>query len=165
MNCEGYSEENRPLTSPLTRKVREALAKTLESQGVELVDLIWRREAPGMVLKFLVDKLGGITVDECTHLNQMISRFLDAEGLIQERYVLEVCSPGLDRPLKTKRDFDRELGRLIRVKTRRPLEGGSAHVGTLREVDRKMIVIEKKDGMRLAIAFDQIASARLEVEF
>lgn len=150
--------------SPLIRKVREALAKTLESQGVELVDLTWRREAPGMVLKFLVDKLGGITADECVHLNKMISGFLDAKNLIQERYLLEVSSPGLDRPLKTHRDFVREVGRLIRVSTCQPIEGGSTHVGTLREVDRKMIVIEKKDGMRVAITFDQIASARLEVE-
>lgn len=161
MNSEGCSEENRPLV----RKVREALAKALEGQGLELVDLTWRREAPGMVLKFLVDKPGGITVDECADLNQMIADILDAKGLIQERYLLEISSPGLDRELKTKRHFDRELGRLVRVKTRRPIEGGSAHVGTLREVDRKMIVIEKKDGMRVAITFDQIASARLEVEF
>jgi len=157
----GGSEENRPLIG----KVKEALARTLESQGVELVDLIWRKEAPGMVLRFMVDKPGGVTVDECAHLNQMISRVLDAKDLIQERYTLEVSSPGLDRPLQTRRDFDREMGKLIRVKTRQPIEGDSAHVGILREVDRKMIVIEKKDGSRFAIAFDQVAGARLEVEF
>src|SRR3990167_9523060 len=87
--------------------VRGLTEPLLAEQGVELVELMYRREGRGMVLRFLVHTPGGITLDRCAALNRALSDRLDAGGFLDEPYLLEVASPGLDRPLSTRRDFER----------------------------------------------------------
>lgn len=78
----------------------------MKNQNLDLVDIIYRYEGRGLVLRVLVDKPeGGITLDECAGLNNEISRILDEKDMLQQRYILEVSSPGLDRPLNSKNDF------------------------------------------------------------
>ena len=162
MSCESYSEENRPLAEV----VRDAVADALPSQGVELVDLSFRREGSRMVLRLLVDKPGGITVDECTHLNQMIGEILDREDLIHDRYTLEVSSPGLDRPLVTKRDFERNIGRKVKITMDKALiDREKIEEGKLCQVDDENIVIVGKNGTSKIIPLKGIKKAILEVEF
>ena len=162
MSCENYSEENRPLAEV----VRDAVADVLASQGVELVDLSFRREGSRMVLRLLVDKPGGITVDECTHVNQMIGEILDREDLIHDRYTLEVSSPGLDRPLVTKRDFERNIGRKVKITMDKALiDLEKVEEGKLCQVDAENIVIIGRDGTSKIIPLKGIKKAILEVEF
>jgi len=162
MSCESYNEENRLLAEV----VRDAVADVLASQGVELVDLSFRREGSRMVLRLLVDKPGGITVDECTHLNQMIGEILDREDLIHDRYTLEVSSPGLDRPLVTKRDFERNIGRKVKITMDKALiDREKIEEGKLCQVDDENIVIVGKNGTSKIIPLKGIKKAILEVEF
>ena len=75
----------------------------LSNEGMELVEIEYRREARGWVLRLYIDKEGGVTLDDCTRISQEVGRSLDVEDFILIPYTLEVSSPGLTRPLKTKR--------------------------------------------------------------
>jgi ribosome maturation factor RimP len=111
-------------------ELRDIIGSYIKEQGLDLVDLIYRYEGKGLFLRILVDKPGGgITLDACAYINNEISRILDEKNILQERYILEVASPGLDRPLTTKNDFLRCMNKKVRfflnelVEDRRELEG------------------------------------------
>ena len=89
----------------------------LSSEGFELVEIEFRREARGWVLRLYVDKEGGITLDDCAQISQEIGRNLDVEDFIMTPYILEVSSPGLTRSLKTEKDFMKYRDRLVKVTT------------------------------------------------
>ncbi|MEA3560345.1 MAG: ribosome maturation factor RimP [Candidatus Omnitrophota bacterium] len=152
------------LHEDLVNKVRELLSGMLKQRGIELVELSYRRQNKGMVLRFLVDKTGGISLDECSRLNHEINRVLDNTGIINARYMLEVSSPGLDRPLKTKQDFIRAIGRPVKVITRLPVDGKQEHSGELKGIGKKgkNIVIINEDDQTVVIPVEDITRARLE---
>ncbi|MEW6101628.1 MAG: ribosome maturation factor RimP [Candidatus Omnitrophota bacterium] len=101
--------------SGLIEELRVLIGDYLKSEGLELVDLIHRYEGRDLVLRVLADKpQGGITVDECAYLNEQLGRILDEKDILKASYMLEVSSPGLDRPLRTKNDFSRCLSRKVR---------------------------------------------------
>lgn len=151
----------------IREELKEIIEPILKENGFELIELIYRREGRNPTLRILADKKGGITVGECSFLNQMIGDALDKRDLIQEPYILEVNSPGLDRPLKTENDFGRVLGKKIRVNTRRSLEGivkGNTVTGILKEVDANSIKLEIDSGEVLEIPLENIARGVLEIE-
>src|SRR3972149_11734692 len=104
-------------------RVRSLILPVVESQGMELVDVVFRREARGWVLRLLLDKPGGVTLEDCSEVSEQLSDLLDVEGVIDHPYTLEVSSPGLDRVLKTVQDFMRFTGRLARIQTGAPIGG------------------------------------------
>jgi ribosome maturation factor RimP len=93
----------------------------LTGQGYELVDLEWKNESGGWVLRFFIDKPGGVGLDDCADMSHLLSATLDVSDLIQPAYSLEVSSPGLDRPLRKESDFVRFVGKKAKIKTRRPI--------------------------------------------
>ncbi len=95
----------------------------VEEENLELVDLEFSPAGPRQLLRIYVDKLGGVTIDECASLSRKISDFLDMENLIPHRYNLEVSSPGLDRPLVNSEDFMRKVGENVTVFLREPVDG------------------------------------------
>lgn len=96
-------------------ELRIIISEYLENRGLDLVDLIYRYEGGDLVLRVLVDlPQGGINLDECAGLNKEIGGLLDEENIIEGSYILEVSSPGLDRPLRTKSDFLRCLNKKAR---------------------------------------------------
>ena len=145
-------------------RVRQIAEGYAGERGIEVVDVIYRREQPGMVLRILADRPEGITVDECEALNNFLSEELDIEDVIQDRYTLEVSSPGLDRPIKTDRDFERAIGRPVEVMTYEPVEGKKAREGNLIGMDKESIVVES-EGVSTVIPRNKIALARLKLEF
>ena len=150
----------------IVEKARGLISNMLAEKEIELVDITCRREGPGMVLRLIVDKKSGVTLDECAWVNQAFGELLDKENTISERYLLEVSSPGLDRSLKTKKDFDRVKGKLVKVFTYGPIEEKREHVGSVVDCEEKCVIIELKD-MRVIreIPLEKIAKARLEIEF
>jgi ribosome maturation factor RimP len=146
----------------IIEKVRHLAEPYLARNGMELVEMTYRREQGGMVLRLLVDTPEGVTVDECEALNNFLSETLDRESIIDERYTLEVSSPGLDRPLKTDRDFERAIGREIEVSAYEAVDGRKAHKGTLIGMDRGNIVIESA-GVSTVVPKVKIAMARLKI--
>lgn len=90
--------------------IRQLAQPLLAEQGAELVELALHRYGNQTTVRLLVDKVGGVTIQDCARLNQLLSQAMDERDLIPERYTLEVSSPGLDRPLVSKRDFERAIG-------------------------------------------------------
>lgn len=148
----------------LLERIKEQVLPLLTEQAVELVELLISREKGRSVLRFLVDKSGGITLDECARLNQEIGQLLERENVIEESYLLEVSSPGLDRRLESTRDFQRVRGELVKIVLHRPIDKQNVWVGLLEEVDEENVVIrtEQKELQRICLA--NIARANLALE-
>ncbi len=133
------SEPEKPVSSvsegdPIGR-IQKMVTDLLEERGTELVEFTYRREGHKPVLRLLVDRPGGITLNDCAELNRLISERLDEGNWIQESYLLEVNSPGLDRPLVTERDFKRVIGEPVRLVFRKPLAGRTEVQGVLEGVE------------------------------
>lgn len=149
----------------IIEKVRELTARLLLEAGIELVDLTYRRESGGMVLRFTVDKAGGITIGECGGLSRRIEAILDEAAAIEEFYALEVQSPGLDRKLVKTSDFERTIGKEIFVTTYGPVENKREFTGKLKWVGEESIKIELPSGSEAIIPRNMIAKAKLHFEF
>ena len=145
-------------------RVKEIAEVYLKDHGIELLDIVFRREGQGLVLRIVADTLDGITVGECAKLNNFLSEVLDREDVIQERYTLEVSSPGLDRPMKTDRDFERSIGKELEFTTFEAIDGKKTHEGVLVGMDKDNVVIERQ-GISTVIPRIKIALARLKLEF
>jgi ribosome maturation factor RimP len=145
-------------------RVKEFVAKYLEENGIELVDITYKREQAGMTLRLLVETAEGITIDECEKLNNFLSESLDKENIIDERYVIEVSSPGLDRPIITDRDFKRAMGKELDITTYEPIDTKRAYSGKLIGMDGENVVVEAF-GISTVIPKKKIARAKLKIEF
>ncbi len=144
-------------------RVKELIANYLEEKRIELVDITYKREQGGMVLRLLVDKPQGITIDECEKLNSFLSELLDKEDVVSEHYTIEVASPGLDRPIVTDRDFQRVLGKMLDITTYQAIDERKTHEGKLVGMDKENIVIES-NGVSTVIPRKLIARARLKIK-
>lgn len=139
-------------------------AHVLADQNMELIDLEYRREGRGWVLRLFIDKEGGITLDDCARASQEIGTVLDVEDFIGTPYSLEVSSPGLNRPLKNEKDFIKYRDYLIKVKTFDPIDNRRNFKGKLREISDGRIEMEI-DGGVVTIPLANVAKANLEFEF
>ncbi len=132
----------------------------LNTQGFDLVELIYHCEGKDLVLRILSDRpQGGITMEECTRINREISGILDEKDIIPGRYILEVASPGLDRPLIVKSDFSRCLNRRIRIFLREAVNGKLEWEGLIKQVDDNALTLDI-EGQVLAIPLSVIAKAK-----
>lgn len=145
-------------------RIKELIGPFLNEKGIEPVEITYRRESSGMTVRLLVDTPVGIRIDECEAVNNALSELLDKEDFINERYVIEVSSPGLDRPIRTDRDFERSIGRELEVTTFGPIDGRKTHRGFLAGINASEIVLESS-GLSTVIPRDKIAMARLNIEF
>jgi len=145
-------------------RVREIADPILLSEGMELVDVEYRRESRGWVLRLYLDKEGGITLDDCTRISQEVGRTLDVEDFIEAPYLLEVSSPGLTRRLKTEQDFMKYRNHLITVKTVDPVENRRRFRGRLLGISGNQIEMES-DGGVLQIPISKVAKANLEIDW
>ena len=146
-------------------KLKEILLPTLNSFGVELVDLEYRLENRGWVLRLFLDKEGGITLEDCQRVSEQVGDLLDVEDLIDHEYRLEVSSPGLDRPLTQEGDFSRFAGNRARISTREPISNQRNFQGRILGVEDHRVLIEEDGGPKIAIPCAAILRARLIPEF
>jgi ribosome maturation factor RimP len=148
----------------LITEIRSIIEDYLNAQNIQLVDLIYRYEGQDLFLMILADKPeGGITLDDCVYLNNRISRILDEKNIIEPRYILEVSSPGLDRPLVTKSDFLRCLDRNARFFLRRQINGKWELEGKIKSAKDDSVDIEIK-GQPLTIPLSNIAKAKQVID-
>jgi len=123
--------------------LKNLVSPVLEKEDMELVELIFIRRPSGSILRLLVDKkTGGISLDECARLNERINSLLDVQDIIKERYILEVSSPGLDRPLKDKNDFLRCMDRRARFFFNEPINGKCELEGIINKVEDCAVYID-----------------------
>ena len=115
------------------QKAEAILTPIVESRGFELVDVEYVKEAGCWYLRGYIDKPGGITVNDCEDVSRAFSDILDEQDFIEDSYIMEISSPGLDRPLKKEKDFKRSLGKLVEIRTYRPIEKQKEFCGILKE--------------------------------
>ena len=145
-------------------KIKELVTPLLEKQGVELVGLSYRQEGKRMVLRLLVDKDQGITLDECSALNEDISTILDRDNTIITSYILEVSSPGLDRPLITKRDFERVVGKEMELFLKGHLHNKLSYAGRLKGLKGDSVVLEGENAEVVEIPLKIINKGKLKID-
>jgi ribosome maturation factor RimP len=146
--------------SKVEQSVQGLIEPVASSFGLELVLLQYRRESTGWILRILVDRPGGVSIDDCAELSREVSNLLDVEDLIPGAFRLEVSSPGLDRPLVAPEDFNRFAGKLVTLKTLEPVNGRRNFKGVLDGMQGDSVVI-RIEQERYEIEFSQIEKANL----
>lgn len=131
------------LTLPPLEQLREMVERIAKSEGLDLVDLEFKAGRSRSLLRIFIDKSGGVTLDDCESVSRQLSAVLDVEDLVKDAYVLEVSSPGLDRPFKTDQDYDRNLGRTVRIHYGEADEPRQV-LGRLLEVNENQIAVEDR---------------------
>ena len=147
------------------RDVEELVRPVVEAAGLELWEVSFRKESGRMVLRVLLDRDGGVDLDTISATADRLSRRLDLEGFSDDRpYELEVSSPGVERPLREPRHFERSVGQQVKVKTFAPVDGAKVHEGALVSADAEAITIAAEGGER-RVRYADIASARTVFEW
>ena len=143
------------------KTIEEVVAKALDAQHVELVELVIQNQGRKKVLQFFVDKAGGITLDDCGELTDKIDAVLEMENLIDGAYILEVSSPGVQRPLKKPEHFKRFTGERVKIVLKIPLEGRGFFTGVIASADDNGFVLD--DGTnQFNFKYDNIKKANLD---
>jgi ribosome maturation factor RimP len=152
--------------------VRAVASRVANSYGLDIFDVQFRREGQGMVLRVQLDRPGAaataeesVSVEDCASVSRDLSAILDVEDLIPTAYVLEVSSPGLDRPLRRTEDYARFAGRFAKVVMREAVDGQMYFRGRLGGVEAGHVLIDAEDGRRHRVPLAAITRANLEVEF
>lgn len=146
-------------------RVEAWITPVLEQHQFELVDVEYVREVGVWYLRCYIDKEGGITVDDCEVISRLLGEWLDKEDFIEDSYILEVSSPGLGRPLKKDKDFDRSIGEEIEIHLYRAIDGNKQYVGLLKSYDKEKITIEDEDGSEINIDRVNVSLVRLTIDF
>lgn len=149
---------------PMIDKIKTIIEPVIQEEKAELVEIIFRKEAGRQILKLLVDNDKGIQLADCVRLNKKIGQVLDQADIIQKSYIIEVDSPGIDRPFKTKRDYERAIGRLVRVTLNEKILDKKEYIARLEEVSDAGVKIDVEKKGIVDIPFEKIVRAREEVE-
>ena len=147
----------------IIERVEEFIAPLLTEMQVELVEVQFRREGHGWVLRLFIDREGGVTLEDCTSVSREVSSYMEVEDPIEHAYHLEVSSPGLERPLKKKGDFVRFAGRMARIKLREKIDNQRVFIGTLKGIENENVLL-LVDGTLQRFPRADISSARLVLE-
>ncbi|MDD6332331.1 MAG: ribosome maturation factor RimP [Clostridium sp.] len=143
----------------------EALVQPiLDEHQFELWDLEYVKEGANYYLRVYADKPGGITIDDCVTISRALEEKLDAEDFIEEAYILEVSSPGLGRPLKRDRDFEKSLGQDVELKLYKAQDGQKEYTGCLQAYTKDTVTLEIEE-RECVFQRSDIALIRLAIDF
>jgi len=152
--------------------IRAIAERVARSHGLEVWDVVSRREPYGQVVRVFIDRPGpaatpeeSVSIEDCEHVSREIGTILDVEDPLPFAYTLEVSSPGLDRPLRGEDDYRRFAGRLAKVVVREAVDNQKAFEGRLRGVEAGDVLLEGPRGRMHRLPMRLIARGRLEVEF
>ncbi|MCL2865429.1 MAG: ribosome maturation factor RimP [Lachnospiraceae bacterium] len=141
------------------------IAPIVDQLGFELVDVEYVKEGSTWYLRVYIDKPGGIAVDDCEAVSRRFSEILDEKDYIPDAYIFEVSSPGLGRPLKKEKDFQKSMGEEIEIRTYRAIEKEKEFFGVLKAYDAKTITIEDESGLKKTFERSEVALIRLAIRF
>ena len=144
---------------------RRIAEPVINDMGYELADVKFVTEGKRPCLRFFIDKEGGVGINDCQAVSREIDTLIEVENIIKGSYVLEVSSPGLDRPLYKPSDYIRFEGSLAKVRTREPLDGQKVFLGRIGSAGEEGFNIITENGKVYEILYNQVEKARLEVEF
>ncbi len=148
----------------LIEKLRELIEPILEANAVDLVDLEVRGSKRNLLLRIFVDVPGGISINECVRLSREFEDAIEMENLIPGAYRLEVSSPGIDRPLKTVRDFQRNIGRLVEIQVYEE-DQLQKFRGDILQAEDASIKIQQENGDVIDIPIDRIHKALIQIKW
>ncbi len=149
------------------QRIAEPIAKALR---LDIVDIECHGKGAKTIVRVFVEKEGGIGIQDCEQFHHSLGRALDVDDPVPHAYRLEVSSPGLDRPLKQRKDYDQAVGLNVRVKVHNPVQGKGTVIGQLTEVDDRGITLQvsarkSRTSRRVALEWDAIVQARREIEW
>jgi ribosome maturation factor RimP len=147
--------------SPVEQKVFETAAPRIEAMGLELVDVEMVRENQSRILRIYIDKAGGVGVEDCSAVSQMIDPIIDSELNLHNHDFFEVSSPGLERILRTERDFERYQGDWVEVTLYKALDGQKKYQGKLAPCSPEAVGLVLEDGSVRQFSREQVARTRL----
>ena len=145
--------------------VEEIVLPIVEKVAFELVDIEFLKEGGHWYLRVYIDKPGGIAIEDCQTVSEMLSDKLDETDPIKQTYILEVSSPGLERPLKKQSDFDKFKGELVEVKLFQPLNGKKIFEGELLGLIDNKINIKQSNGVVMQFGDTDTAVTRRIIKF
>ncbi len=146
----------------IKKRVLKLAEQAAEELGVELFDLELLGKGK-LLLRVMIDREEGVTLDDCERFSRSLEALLDVENPIPVSYTLEVSSPGLDRPLRDLKEFEKHIGKLARIITAEKIENQNLFIGRILDVNRDFVKLSFHC-RELDIPFDKISKARLEVE-
>ena len=149
---------------PIYQLVIDLIEPTLQGSEIKLVDVEYKKIGKNWTLRVLIDKNQGVTVFDCQKLSREIEDLIEIHELIKDHYILEVSSPGLDRPLKKESDFIRNKGKQIQVNTDSPINNSKINTGTIRDFSNSTLFLENNNDT-LEIPLINIMQAKLIIEF
>ena len=150
---EMYEEKTEKLISPL-----------IEANNYELVDIEYVKEGSSWYLRVYIDKEDGITVEDCTKISREFNVILDTQDYIEDSYIFEVSSPGLMRPLKKDKDFQRNIGKLVEIRLFKAVNKQKEFEGELKSFDKETVTIATENE-EFTFKRTEIALIRLTFEF
>jgi len=146
----------------IKKEILTLASQVADEQGIEVVDVELFGKGK-LLLRVVIDREGGVTLGDCESFSRSLEAILDVENPVPGSYTLEVSSPGLDRPLKEIKDFEKSTGKLARIITTEKIENQNFFIGRIIEVSKGLIRILVHE-REITIPFEKIAKARLEVE-
>lgn len=149
----------------LEERVRGLIWPVIKAVGMDIESIKLAKMGRKYLLRVFIEREKGVTLDDCERVSREIGAVLDVDDLIPYSYVLEVSSPGLDRPLKNPTDFKRFAGRTARIVTYMPIENQTFFIGEIIEAGDVEVVMLLPKGRKVAIPYKDISRARLEVKF
>ena len=153
-------------------QIRAIAERVARSHGLEVWDIVSRRETTGQIVRVFIDRPGpaataeeSVSIEDCEQVSHEIGTILDVEDPLPFAYTLEVSSPGLDRPLRGEQDYRRFAGRLVKIVVGEAVDNQTAFEGRLRGVEDGTVLLEGPKGRMHRLPMQLITRARLEVEF
>ncbi len=145
--------------------VTELVTPIVDTLSFELVDVEFLKEGANWYLRVYIDKPGGIAIDDCQAVSEKLSDLMDEVDPIKQSYILEVSSPGLERPLKKDSDFERFKGEDVEIKLFQPVNGKKIFEGKLLGLIEDKISIKQANGEELNVAKADAATVRRVLKF
>ena len=147
----------------IIKKLEDLVTPVLENLGYELIEREFLNDSGRWIVRLYIDKEGGVTIDDCKRVSHGVESLIEVEEVIPVRYDLEVSSPGVNRPLRRRKDFERFSESPVRLKTLHPVNGRSNYKGILKGVDGDDILV-LVDDVTHRIPLGELSRARLEQE-
>jgi ribosome maturation factor RimP len=144
--------------------IRKFADQILKELRLELVELDLFQAGHRQILRLFIDKEEGVSVEDCAEVSRKLGALLDLEDIMESAYTLEVSSPGIDRPLQSVRDYNRNVGRMLRLSFVEKVEDKNLILARLDEVLENGILVDW-EGKRLELDFANIMHAKVEVQF
>lgn len=147
----------------MSKELNDFIALEAKNLGYTVLEVVFKGRS-GLSVNIVLDKLGGITLQECSEFNRKVSLWPEKSDAAKKGYTVDVASPGLDRVLKSDLDFKWAVGKKVKINVAEGTEGGCFHEGELKSADGKTVIVYSDNGEDIEIERNSIVKAQLSPE-